>query len=154
MRKSISDLKQLLKTFIESEFFRFLVVGGINTAASYVIYVLVSLVAHYVVAYTISTIAGIVISYVLNAVYVYRTKLSLARAAAYPVVYVVQYGLGVALLYVLVDRMGISKFIAPLIIVVLTIPITFLLSRYIVKPRAAAAVSDPNQPKAEPDRLG
>jgi putative flippase GtrA len=133
--RSIDDLKQFVAAFIRSEFFRFLVVGAINTAASYGIYVLVSLVAHYIVAYTVSTVTGIAISYVLNALYVYKTKLSLARAAAYPLVYGVQYGLGVGLLYLMVDQLGVSHYIAPLIIVVATIPVTFLLSRLIVKQR-------------------
>lgn len=140
--KSIDGWKLLALTFLKSEFFRFLIAGGVNTVLTYIIYALLAMAAHYEVAFTASYIIGIAISYVLNALFVYRTKLSLARAAAFPLVYLVQYGLGVALLYVLVDWLRMSKFIAPVVIVIVTIPVTFLLSRRIVKqPPAAESIS-------------
>jgi len=135
--KSVDDVKRLASNLVRTEFFRFLVAGGINTALTYGLYVLLALVTHYAVAYTLSYVAGIAISYLLNALFVYRTRLSLARAAAFPLVYLVQYALGVGLLVVLVDWLRVSKFIAPILIVIVTIPITFLLSRLIVKPRLA-----------------
>jgi putative flippase GtrA len=116
----------------DHQFGRFLICGGVNTLLTYLIYVGFVMLLPYPVAYTITTILGIFISYILNARFVFRRKLSLMAALRYPVVYVVQYFLGLALLYVLVEKAHVSKFFAPLLIVVATTPITFLLSRFVI----------------------
>ena len=45
--------------------------------------------------------------------------------------------MGLILLYLLVEKAGMSKFLAPLLIVVVTVPITYLLSRYVISGRKA-----------------
>jgi putative flippase GtrA len=127
-----------LRKFTEVEFLRFIVIGGVNTVLSYGIYVATNLIVPYIAAYTISMIAGILISYILNARFVYRTSLSLSRAVAYPLVYLVQYLVGVGTLYLLVQMLGVSKYLAPFLVVIVTIPITFVLSRFIIKGRTAS----------------
>ena len=115
------------------QFARFLISGGINTGLTYLIYVGLVLFLAYPVAYTITTILGVFISYLLNAIFVFRRKLSLSAALRYPVVYVVQYLLGLLLLYLLVEVAHLSKFIAPLFIVLVTVPITYFLSRTVIQ---------------------
>lgn len=127
----------------DHEFGRFLICGGVNTLLTYLIYVGLVMVLPYPVAYTITTILGIFLSYVLNALFVFRRKLSLTAALQYPVVYVVQYFLGLALLYVLVEKAHLSKFFAPLLIVVATTPITFLLSRFVIGRRLTGDKGSP-----------
>jgi len=122
----------------EHQFSRFLISGGVNTILTYLIYVGLVLILAYPIAYTITTILGIFISYVLNARFVFRRRLTLAGALQYPVVYVVQYFLGLFLLYVLVEEARVSKFYAPLFIVVATVPITYLLSRFVIARGPAA----------------
>jgi putative flippase GtrA len=114
------------------EFVRFLFVGFANTAITYVIYVVLALVVPYAVAYTITTALGIFISYILNARFVFRRKLSLVAALQYPIVYLTQYVLGLLLLYLLVEKADMSKFLAPIVIVAATVPVTFVLSRFVI----------------------
>ena len=97
------------------------------------IYVCLLWLCPYGVAYTISYAAGIFLSYWLNAMFVFQEPLSIARALQYPLVYAVQYLLGLGLLFLLVEVTHVSKIIAPVLIVIVTLPITFLLSRYLIR---------------------
>ena len=112
---------------------RFIVWGVIRTGLAFMIYVCLLWLCPYGVAYTISYAAGIFISYWLNAIFVFQEPLRISRALQYPVVYLVQYPLGLGLLFLLVEVAHISRIVAPLLIVVLTLPITFLLSRYLIR---------------------
>lgn len=114
----------------------FVFLGAVNTVLSYGIYLLLVLVVAYPAAYTLSYPPGILISYYLNARFVFREKLRLAKALQYPVVYLVQYLLGLGLLYLLVEVVHLSKFIAPILIVLITVPCTYVLSRYVIKGRS------------------
>jgi putative flippase GtrA len=124
--------KQFTRTHA-TEFARFIFFGAVNTAITFAIYVCLLWLVTYSVAYTISYVAGIFMSYWLNAMFVFRERLSIGRALQYPLVYLVQYLLGLGLLFLLVEVANISKVVAPLLIVVLTLPITFLLSRYLIR---------------------
>lgn len=115
------------------EFITFAVFGGINTAVTYGVYVLCVRAMPYKAAYTASYVFGIVLSYCLNARFVFGERLRLSRALQYPLVYVVQYLVGLGVLYVGVEVVGLSKYVAPLVVVVLTLPVTYALSRYVIK---------------------
>lgn len=115
------------------EFGRFLVAGGANTLITYVIYLLALLTVSYRIAYTISYAAGILISYCLTSRFVFQRKLALRAALQYPVVYIAQYALGLALLTILVDKLRMDRRLAPAVIVICTIPVTFLLSRLVIR---------------------
>ena len=120
---------------IRSEFLKFLLVGGVNTVLSYAIYVILILFLVYPAAYTLAYILGIFISYYLNTRFVFKQKVILVKVFQYPLVYLVQYLLGVSLLSVLIEIFSLNKFIAPALVVVFTIPVTFFLSRFIIKGR-------------------
>jgi putative flippase GtrA len=107
-------------------------VGGFNTLATYFMYVGLALFLSYPIAYTVTWVLGVSLSYYLNARFVFRTKLSLAGALHYPLVYVAQYFIGLALLYLLVEVAHVSKFVAPIIIVLVSVPITYVLSRRVI----------------------
>jgi putative flippase GtrA len=116
-----------------SEFVRFIFFGAINTGITFVLYVFLLWFLSYGIAYTISYAVGLLISYWLNAKFVFQEPLRIGRALQYPLVYLVQYLLGLVLLFLLVEVAHVSKILAPLLIVVLTLPITFLLSRYLIR---------------------
>lgn len=121
-----------MKSF-SGEALRFLLAGTANTAITYGIYLLGLLVLPYRVAYTLAYALGIVLGYALNTWFVFRAPFSWRRMLAYPMVYLLQYGLGILCLSVLVERQWVSKQLAPLIVVVVTLPVTFLASRLLIK---------------------
>ena len=119
--------------FINREFYRFVFWGGVNTLAGYLVYVFLLLFLPYLISYSIAFMFSIFVSYVLNSKFVFNQELALRKALKYPVVYVNQYVLGAVSLYLLVHFLEINKLVAPLLVVVLTIPATYFLSRRIVR---------------------
>lgn len=112
---------------------RFVIAGIINTGTTYLIYRLTMLATPYAVAYTASYIAGIGISYLLNTYYVFREAPSKRTAAQYPLVYLVQYLVGLGALHFLVRYAGMDARIAPLLTLVVTVPLSFVLSRRVIR---------------------
>ena len=122
--------------FINREFYRFVFWGGVNTLAGYLVYVFLLLFLPYLISYSLAFIFSVFVSYVLNSKFVFNQELELRKAIKYPVVYVNQYVLGAVSLYLLVHFLAISKLVAPLLVVVLTIPVTYFLSRRILSGKA------------------
>jgi len=119
-------------TRLTGQFARFVICGVINTLTTYLIYLICLYAVRYSMAYTLSFASGIFISYYLNSRYVFREELSWRKALKYPLVYLVQYLLGISSLYLLVELAGVSEVIAPIFVVLITVPVTFLLSRRII----------------------
>ena len=104
--------------------------GGFTTTATYALYLALLACVSYVIAYTCAYVAGILMSYLLNARFVFRRAVSLATAGRFPLVYVAQYVVGVLLLRFLVDVCGLAPRLAPLLIIVVNVPFSYLLSRW------------------------
>lgn len=136
--KATDDLNKYLSKLINIEFNRFIIAGAVNTLLAYLIYVLLVFFLAYPVAYTLAYISGIFISYYLNSIFVFKREVRLFKALQYPVVYLVQYVLGMLLLSFLVEVCAMNELIAPVVVVLATIPITFILSRFIIKGRVDA----------------
>lgn len=115
------------------EVFRFLIGGVLNLMVCYGGYLLLLHWLHYEAAYTIAYIVSVAVSYLFSALIVFRQPLSARAALRYPLVYLVQFLLGLALLKLLVEALHVSAWLAPLLVSVLTIPVTFLLSRIVVR---------------------
>lgn len=114
--------------------------GGLNTLATYLVYLAFLQVVDYRIAFTVSFVAGIFIAYALNAMLVFKTRWVWSRLVGYPLVYVVQYGLSLGLLSLLVDALGVDRRLAPFISLVALLPVTFLLNRWFLTRRT---VDDP-----------
>lgn len=117
---------------MRAEFARFLLVGASNTLFSYLLYLLLLNFMPYLAAYTLSYCAGIVLSYFLNVCFVFRKSVSLASFLKFPVVYAIQYSLGALVLWLLVGA-GLGPNLAMVGVIVATIPVTFIASRFVLK---------------------
>lgn len=118
---------------LDRPFTRFLISGGVNTALTYLIYLALIPFMAYTLAYSASYVAGIVIAYVINTRFVFQARMQARSALLYPLVYVAQYAAGVVLLALLVEVLRVDERIAPAAVIVLTIPLTFFLSRVIIR---------------------
>lgn len=123
------------------EFLRFLIAGGLNTAASYGLYLLLLGWCSYAVAYTVSYLFGIGLAYGLTCRFVFRHRARLATALHFPIVYGVQYVLGMALLVFFVAMLGLDPRLGPLLVVVCTVPISFFLSARVIRGSARPPVA-------------
>ena len=117
------------------EFARFLFAGAINTGISYAAYLLLLTFLPYLAAYAISYLLGIVLSYLLLTRFVFRAPPRLSTAVRFPLVYVAQYLLGSAVLALLVEAFDIPASIAAIVAIVVSIPVTFQLSRMVLRDR-------------------
>ncbi|EFH9192606.1 GtrA family protein [Escherichia coli] len=116
---------------IKKPFFKFIISGGLNTATTYIVYILLLMFVNYKISYTISYITGIIFSYYLNKNFVFKAKNSIKSFLIYPLVYLFQYLLGFLLTWVWVEILKANPIHAPIIVVLLSMPVTFLLSRII-----------------------
>ncbi|WP_454846339.1 GtrA family protein [Pseudomonas farris] len=124
-------INQALSRILRLEIARFLVSGGLNTALTYGIYLLVLLFLPYKTSYTISYISGIGIAYALNRFFVFKGHQGVKSVALLPLVYLIQYLFSLLILWVWVEKLGYDQRVAPLIAIIITIPLTFILSKLI-----------------------
>ncbi|MEP7097600.1 MAG: GtrA family protein [Dokdonella sp.] len=116
-------------------FVRFLLGGASTTVISYVAYLLLMIWLPYLAAYAIAFAVGIAWSYFANTLFVFRRRPTVARALAFPIVYLAQYLAGSMLLVVLIDDVQLPAKFAPLVVVVVTLPLTYVLSRWVITAR-------------------
>ncbi len=90
------------------------------------------MVISYQPAYAIAYALGIVFSYWFNARMVFSVQMSWGGFFTYPLVYFVQYALSALLLELIVVKLSIEDYLAPLIVTVLVVPLTFILSKIII----------------------
>jgi len=107
-------------------------VGALNTGLSYLAYLVLLQWISYRWAYSLSYVAGIFLSFVLNSRFVFRVPLCWRNLVRYPVVYVVQYLLGYGVLYVAVGLAGLDSRLGPAVVLAVTVPVSFLLSRQVL----------------------
>lgn len=112
-------------------FARFLISGVLNTGITYLLYLGLLQLFTYRIAYTAAFVLGILISYGLNAIFVFRAKIAIGSLVRFPLIYLVQYVLGMVLVVILVESVGVAAWIAPMFAILLTVPLTFVLSRSI-----------------------
>lgn len=115
------------------EVFRYLLGALVNVVVGYGSYLILLHWFGYEVSYAAAYILGIAVSYVFNALYVFRQPLRLRSALSYPLVYLMQFLLGLVLLKILIAGLHVPTKLAPLVVAMLTIPATFLASRIIMR---------------------
>lgn len=114
---------------------RFLAGGIANTLATLLLYwaLLTILPPH--PAYATSFVAGIGLSYLVNTGFVFGARRSWGNLVAFPLVYLVGYGAGALVLELATARFGVDPRLAPLLSVAVTVPLTFVLMRLLLRPR-------------------
>lgn len=116
-----------------AEKLRFLVAGGSTTLFSYALYaVLLYLNIRPGPAYAVAYIAGIAWAYAVNSLWVFKAPLSLRRFLRFPLVYMAQAIASFALFYLLQSVLGMHPLLAPILVTVLLLPLTYLLSKLVL----------------------
>ena len=117
---------------------RFLVSGALNATATFVLYLALLTFIDYRVAYSVAFVAGICLAYVLNRSFVFRTGGGVSAMVLLAMVYVAQYLVGVAIVTLWVEAIGLPPALAPLAAIAITIPLTYVLSRWVFVGRPEA----------------
>lgn len=115
------------------QFFKFGIVGFINTFNSWIIYYsLVFLNVNYLISTTIAYFLSSIIGYMLNKKWVFKNKENHNKVSSlvkYYAVYVSSYFLNLLCMYVFVDVFGISKLFAPILVLFITVPYNYIFSK-------------------------
>lgn len=132
--------------FFSREPVRFLLASALNTGLTYLFYLALLWAVSYRWAYSISYVAGIFLSFVLNSLYVFRTPLDWRRLLPYPSIYLVQYLLGLGVAWVGVELGGVDEWLVPVAVVAVTVPVSFVLTRWILGGRNRRDEGNPPAP--------
>ena len=130
---------KFVKVFFE--FLRFFICGGINTVATFICYSALLIIFPYLIAYSLSYALGIIVAYVLNARFVFKKKFEWSNFIRFPFVYIIQYIFGLLMLWFLVDLVGLDRQYSILLVIVFSIPLTFILSRIVFLRRFVGRIS-------------
>lgn len=114
------------------EFMRFILSGASNTLITYLIYLLLFKWIGYRFSYLAAYVAGIIFSYFINTLFVFKAKPTKSTFLMYPLIYVVQYFFCAGILELSVKWLHIDEHFAPLVVVAMSVPLTFVLSRLVI----------------------
>jgi putative flippase GtrA len=118
---------RLIRRILGDKRFRFLLVGGLNTAVGYGSFALFTwLGMHYFYATTLATILGVANSYVWNKYFTFRSlKRSGWELVRFLSVYLVSYGLNLGAMRLMVDVWGVNQYAAGAISIAVTTVISY-----------------------------
>lgn len=123
-RRFVQNLSQL-------RFARFLLSGVANTVVTYAIYMFLLLKFSYQISYAVSYMIGILFAFFMNSQFVFKTHQGIRSLLRFPLIYLAQYLGGVVILWVWVEVLGLNQVAAPLVVVIVMLPITYILTRYV-----------------------
>lgn len=124
---------RILMKFNKTSFFRFVLSGGANTVLTYLLYLLLILFLDYKVSFTISYVAGMIFSYFANRFFVFNSGRGVNSAILFPVVYLIQYGCGLFIVWCWVGFFSLPEIFAPIVSVALLVPLTYIMMRFVFK---------------------
>lgn len=114
------------------QFKRFLVSGALNTAATYLLFLVLLEFLSYRIAYTMTYASGVLLATVLNSYFVFKRGYTVKMGLAVIFTYAVQYLYGIVVLAVLVDLFGAPASIAMIGVILTAFPLQFLILRGVV----------------------
>ncbi|WP_238941860.1 GtrA family protein [Bacillus sp. REN10] len=123
------------------EFIKFAIIGAINTINYYAIYLLLhSLVnSHYMLSHVIAFGISLVISFFLNCYFTFQVKPTLFKFVSFPLSQGFNFCLTSFLMYVLIEYVHMSSTFTPILVLFLSVPVTFVVTGKILKKESVHA---------------
>lgn len=118
---------------MRQEFGRFLIVGGLNTALTLVLYWALLTIMHHYAAYGATFIAGVLFSWWMNSRQTFRTGTDWRKLLPYGLFYFGSWLFGQLVLMGLADGLGIDPSIAIFGVILVSLPVNFIGSRLILR---------------------
>lgn len=128
------DIKNLLQRYQEQ--WRYLVVGVGTTLVNYVLYfILVLLDANFLFANVLAWVAAVTFSYFANGAWVYQStsRRGIREAFAFAISRVFSLLLETAMLFVMVNLLGVGEIIAKLLAAVVVVVVNYLTGLLVYK---------------------
>lgn len=125
--KEITKDSSLLK-----EAFRFGIVGTISTGITYGVYYLLLRWINPSIAFTIAYLLAFVVNFILTTAFTFGVKVTTKRGIGFTISNIINYSLSVGLLNLFI-WLGLPKSIAPFPMFAITIPLNFIIVRWLIK---------------------
>lgn len=124
----------MLNFIFMKQFWRFVIVGFINTFNYYILYLLFFHIVfnQYMVAHILAFLISMIGSFYLNSYFTYKTKPTLKKFLQFPLTYVVNFTVTTLGIFILVDILRFNENLSPLLASGLAIPFTFIVSKMIL----------------------
>jgi putative flippase GtrA len=120
-----------MKTAIQ--FIKFGLVGGVNTLVSLIVYyVMICLSVNYMVSTITGYLASLGVGYILNRGWVFKaqdTKVA-NSALKYLIIYGASLIINMVCMYIWIDIVFLSRYIAPILTLCITIPFNYIFSKF------------------------
>ncbi|MER6977983.1 GtrA family protein [Streptomyces carpinensis] len=113
----------------------FAAVGVVNTGTYYCLYLLFLTRLPYLLAHVLAFLLSMVGSFFLNARFTYRTRPTWRKFLLFPLTNAANFLITTAGVYVIVDVLHAGSRFAPLLASAAAIPVTFVVSRWIMLPK-------------------
>lgn len=111
----------------------FVVVGVINTGVYYTLYLALHAAGvAYLTAHVTATLLAMVLSYFLNCFLTFRVRPSWRTFLLFPLSNLANFVITTVGMSVAVARLGVDEKVAPLLVAVFAIPVTYLLTHYLL----------------------
>lgn len=120
-------------SLLNHKFIKFLIVGGINTLLSFLVYQIFLLNFNYKIAYLGAYIFGVIFTLLLNARVVFYAKISSLIIFLYTTFFIISYLLGLFLIQFGVEAFLVDKRIIILFVSILLAPFNFFSIKYIMQ---------------------
>ncbi|GHD96304.1 GtrA family protein [Streptomyces naganishii] len=132
-------MRTLMTRPMARQILTFAVVGGVNTAVYYGLYLLFLTRLPYLAAHVLAFTLSMVGSFFLNARFTYRTRPTWRKFLLFPLTNATNFLVTTTGVYVIVDVLHAGSRLAPLLASAAAIPVTFVVSRMIMLPKVDTA---------------
>ena len=112
----------------------FAVTGTVSTLIMLGLYVGLNKIMNYQSAYLVAYCISVIALYFMNALWVFNQPISWQSFIKFPLIYLLQYLVGAVSLEFIV-RLGVSVTFAPVFVVIILLPVTFILNRVVLMAR-------------------
>ena len=119
--------QKVKRQFFNFEFFRFLIIGGINTLNGILFAYLYSRILPPQPAFICGYISSLMISYLLNSFFTFRERLSFGKMIKFSISYIPNFLIQNAVVFVVVTLLHQKPLLAYILAAVIGVPVTFLL---------------------------
>ena len=115
----------------KSEFFRFVITGGLATALHYgLYYLLLRMSVNMTIAYTIGYLLSFIFNYLMSARFTFKRKTTKRNGVGFILAHLVNYFLQIFLLKLFV-WLGVPEAFGPFPVYAISIPVNFLMVRFV-----------------------
>lgn len=124
--------KKATENPLKKQMIGFALTGTLSTLIMFLIYWGLNPFIYYQYSYFIAYSISVLALYFMNTLYVFKAPISLKSFLKFPIIYILQYVIGAASLEFIVN-LGFSVTFAPMLVIIILLPVTFVLNRLVLK---------------------